>query len=185
MENGNTENGDHAASEGTAARQHESAGDAFAGGYKHPPVNTRFKKGKSGNLKGRPKGSRKLPSLFDEILKETVRTRDGDKVRRISVADALVRLALNGVIKGEPGAINALTFLLEKTGRLDPSEESDGRRYGYLIVGKKMSPEEWDKAALKALEHVQEPDPRFKQQTRLPKLTVDPLTGKATIHPLD
>jgi len=198
VENGDTGKVGHTGCEDPGAGQRDSASNASSVGYKRPPVKTRFKKGQSGNLKGRPKGIRKLSSLFDEILRETVRMREGDKVRRISAADALIRLALNGVIKGEPGAINALIFLAEKTGRLAPSEGSDdGRRYGYLIVPKKMSPEQWDKAAQRALKHVQdpdqEPDPRFKQQADKPSLPYVPPgyklcrsveTGEPIIRPI-
>jgi Family of unknown function (DUF5681) len=42
-------------------------------GYCKPPEATRFKPGKSGNLKGRPKGSKNaIPSLSDERIKKLI-----------------------------------------------------------------------------------------------------------------
>ena len=42
-------------------------------GYGKPPVTTRFKKGKSGNPRGRRKGAKnKLPTLNEERLKSIV-----------------------------------------------------------------------------------------------------------------
>jgi hypothetical protein len=42
-------------------------------GYAKPPLETRFKKGQSGNPRGRPRGTRnKLPALNEERLKAIV-----------------------------------------------------------------------------------------------------------------
>lgn len=41
-------------------------------GYGKPPVNTRFKKGQSGNPKGRPKGSTSLHTLINTVLAQKV-----------------------------------------------------------------------------------------------------------------
>ncbi|MFG1261012.1 DUF5681 domain-containing protein [Xanthobacter flavus] len=46
-------------------------------GYRKPPVHARFKKGQSGNPKGRCKGTQNLATDFGEELGERIRVREG------------------------------------------------------------------------------------------------------------
>ena len=47
-------------------------------GYKRPPLHTRFRKGQSGNPRGRPRGSKNFSTLLTEALNEpVVVTEDG------------------------------------------------------------------------------------------------------------
>jgi hypothetical protein len=46
--------------------------DDYAVGYGKPPLHTRFKKGQSGNPRGRPPGAKNLSTLLNEALNEPV-----------------------------------------------------------------------------------------------------------------
>jgi hypothetical protein len=134
-------------------------------GYKNPPALTQFKKGQSGNKRGRPIGSRNFCTILEPVLQEGVRVSDG---LWISKTQALVKRAFYGAMKGEPGAVKALDLLADKLGLLNPC----GRQFGYLVVPEKLPRDEWQKVALRALEQNMEPDPRFKRpEAALPKIT--------------
>ena len=81
------------------SREKKTSGD-YDVGYGKPPKHTRFKKGQSGNPKGRPKGSRNFSSDVKKILKQPVRVSTGGKTKTVSTQfAALQRLrekALNG-----------------------------------------------------------------------------------------
>lgn len=70
-------------------------------GYKKPPQHGQFKPGRSGNPKGRPKGSRSFSAHANDILSETIIMREGDQSRRITKREALLRKTLRDALEGD------------------------------------------------------------------------------------
>jgi hypothetical protein len=60
-------------------------------GYGKPPHHTRFKKGQSGNPRGRPKGSKNLPTLLSEALNEPVVVAENGRRRKITMRQAIIK----------------------------------------------------------------------------------------------
>ena len=93
--------------------------DDYEVGYGKPPTHRQFKKGQSGNKKGRPKGSKNVATILKEALSKKVIVRDGDKVRRISKGEAFVETVLNDSLKGDNQARRVFVSMARLTGQLD------------------------------------------------------------------
>lgn len=79
-------------------------------GYASPPEASRFRKGKSGNPRGRPKGAKnKTPPLNAERMKtilmeeayREITVRDGDRNVSVPMAQAIVRSMAVNAAKGD------------------------------------------------------------------------------------
>lgn len=84
--------------------------EAYHSGYGKPPERTRFRKGVSGNPKGRPKGSRNLASIFRKIIQEKVQVNGPRGPRHISKLEAGVTQLVNRAAKGDPKAVREVLY---------------------------------------------------------------------------
>jgi Family of unknown function (DUF5681) len=90
-------------------------------GYARPPAESRFKKGTSGNPRGRPKHSKNMKTIIREALTSPVTVREGERTRRVSKIEGIVLRQVEAALKGdEKAAITALKMaaqvgLLEET----------------------------------------------------------------------
>ena len=91
-----------------------SKDDAGKGGYGRPPKDSRFKPGRSGNPRGRPKGARNLQADLDKTLKKRVAIREDGKLRYASRLEAmLLKLYAQGA-QGDTKALSQLLTILAK-----------------------------------------------------------------------
>ena len=79
-------------------------------GYSTPPEATRFKKGSSGNPKGRPKGSLNAATVFIKTLREKVVINENGQRKTVTKLEAALKQMVN---KAASGDIRALQELLE------------------------------------------------------------------------
>jgi hypothetical protein len=77
-------------------------------GYGRPPQHSRFRKGRSGNPKGRPKGARNFATEVQEALSETMLVREGSTERRVTRRGAVVLSLLAKALKGDVRAASLL-----------------------------------------------------------------------------
>jgi Family of unknown function (DUF5681) len=70
-------------------------------GYKHPPKQTQFPPGTSGNPAGRPKGSRNLHSIVREAGKRIVKVNGPAGQREVSLTEAVVMQMANSAAQGD------------------------------------------------------------------------------------
>ena len=73
-------------------------------GYGKPPKERQFARGRSGNPKGRPKGSKNLATTFMEIGRERITVTEGGRTRTMTKAEAVVHQLTNKAASGDPRA---------------------------------------------------------------------------------
>ncbi|MEW2919597.1 DUF5681 domain-containing protein [Ruegeria sp. ANG10] len=80
-------------------------------GFGKPPKATRFKKGRSGNPKGRPKGAKGVNASLKRELETKITVREGNHEIRISKAEAVAKRLTAGALKGDTKLLMALLKL--------------------------------------------------------------------------
>nr|WP_298930342.1 DUF5681 domain-containing protein [uncultured Erythrobacter sp.] len=91
----------------------EQQGDQPAStGYGKPPRSSQFRKGQSGNPKGRPRGRHNSEIPYDHVLGQMVTVREDGRQRRITAAEAfLLRLTQKGLAGDSAAARSSLAAI--------------------------------------------------------------------------
>ena len=100
-------------------------GGEYQIGYGKPPTDTQFRKGKSGNPKGRPKGSKNSATLLKEMLAEKVIISEGGKRKKITKQAAMYKQLANKAASGDLRSIREVlneTRQIEQRGETNPPE---------------------------------------------------------------
>ncbi len=103
-------------------------------GYSKPPRKSQFKKGTSGNPKGRPKGSkRKGPlEILNDQLRKKILVREEGQEKEMSVMEAFYKQLVARALKGERQAVKILHGDLEKVEKF--SKENENKSITLKIV---------------------------------------------------
>jgi Family of unknown function (DUF5681) len=93
--------------------------EPFTSGYMKPPKHSQFKKGKSGNPKGRPRKPDDVPTMIERVMKRKVRVEGEDK--KITMMNALMRKLREQVLTGDMRAFSLTQRVLETDAKLSPA----------------------------------------------------------------
>lgn len=93
-------------------------------GYRRPPESGRFKKGKSGNPKGRPKGSTNFVTILEHELSQTVIVNENGKKKTITRMQAMVKRIVASALQGDLKALMTLFEILRRSGKFEESGEA-------------------------------------------------------------
>lgn len=88
-------------------------GDDYAVGYRKPPRHSQFKKGQSGNPRGRTKGRKNLATLIMSALNEPVNITQNGRRKTITKLEAMTKQLANKGAAGDPKATQLLTDLIQ------------------------------------------------------------------------
>ena len=86
--------------------------DEYAVGYGKPPKHAQFKKGQSGNPKGRPKGIRNLNTDLEEELNQKVVVSEGGMTKETTKQRAMIKSVFAKALKGDTRAATVLINLI-------------------------------------------------------------------------
>jgi hypothetical protein len=80
-------------------------------GYGNPPESSRFKKGQSGNPKGRRKGSHNVATVLTATLREKVIVNENGVRKTVTKLEAAIKQLVNKAASGDLRALQQFTAL--------------------------------------------------------------------------
>ena len=92
-------------------------------GYSRTPAASRFQKGRSGNPKGRPRGSKQKRAPFDAVLGQRVTIREDGCERRVTAAEAFLLHMTKRGLEGDGAAARAALTAIAEARALRPAEQ--------------------------------------------------------------
>ena len=81
-------------------------------GYGQPPLHTRFKKGASGNPRGRPKGTLNVTTVLERTLHERVVIDENGRRKTVTKLEAAIKQLANKAASGDQKALQLLMSLV-------------------------------------------------------------------------
>jgi Family of unknown function (DUF5681)/DNA methylase len=82
-------------------------------GYGKPPLHSRFKKGQSGNPRGRPPGAKNLSTLLNETFNEPVVITENGGRKKVSKRQASLKQLVNEAAKGNWRALKLMVDIVQ------------------------------------------------------------------------
>jgi hypothetical protein len=92
-------------------------------GYRRPPRNRQFQPGRSGNPKGRVKGSRNLKTVLLQAANQPIRVRKNGQVQMTTALEAMVDNAALKAAQGDSKALTAFMGLMSRAGALNEADD--------------------------------------------------------------
>jgi hypothetical protein len=103
------------------------ASDDYEVGYKRPPKRTQFKKGQSGNPRGRQAGARNFETDLREELAEPLRVREpGKRPYSVTKQRAVLKRLFSDAVSGKPQSIKLVFDLINRSKQDDQPFDAEG-----------------------------------------------------------
>ena len=109
-------------------------------GYGKPPKAKQFKRGRSGNPKGRPKGSLNLANDLTAELGEHITVREDGRSRKVSKQRALIKSLMAKALQGDIRATAALLALYARVITEVPEDQDEPIHTEELQILRRFAP---------------------------------------------
>ncbi len=103
----------------------EKKPDDYAVGYRKTPAPSRFRKGQSGNPRGRPRGRRNDPP-YEAVLGQMVTIREDGAERRVTAAEAFLLNVTQQGLEGDSVAARAAMTAIDEARAIRRVRDGDG-----------------------------------------------------------
>ena len=100
-------------------------------GYRKPPKATQWKKGQSGNPKGRPKGTKNFYSDLSEELAEMILVNEGGQRKKLSKQRAVIKQLVSKALAGDMVASRTVLTLVATVLEEKNREKDEDRLAGF------------------------------------------------------
>jgi hypothetical protein len=112
-------------------------------GYGKPPKANQFRKGRTGNPRGKKRGEENLISAFKRHVLKQVKIKDGDQVRTITLAEAVILKNYSAALQKNSLAMSNIYRLAEDAGEF--TDFTDAKQVGkpLFVPDKKLTIEEF------------------------------------------
>lgn len=98
------------------------AGEEYDVGYGKPPKHTRFKKGQSGNAKGRKKGAKGYKSMLVSAFAEPITLTINGQRKTMTRGKAITNVLMAKAMKGDMAALRSCLRLMEHAAGFEGDE---------------------------------------------------------------
>ena len=99
------------------SKNKEKPGGGYRVGYGKPPTHSRFRKGQSGNPTGQRRptsGAERLRKVISEEAYRLLTVREGEDIKRIAAARAVLRSQIASAVKGNVSAQRAIIQAIQQ-----------------------------------------------------------------------
>jgi hypothetical protein len=86
----------------------------YAVGYGRPPKATQFAAGNRANRTGRPRGSRSVAAVLQDIMQQKIAVTENGKTRRLATIEVILRRLANHAMRSDPAAVKLLISLVDR-----------------------------------------------------------------------
>jgi hypothetical protein len=109
-----------------------SSNGSYDVGYGKPPKANQFRKGRSGNARGRRRGDENLISVFKRHVLKRIKIKEGDTIRTITLAEAVILKNYNAALQKDSLAMGNIYRLAEASGEF--LDLADAKQVGMPIA---------------------------------------------------